>query len=161
MPEPSDYEDPIGRFFAEARRAFMEDVKRLDLDHDEIVQIVADRVMRHEFQRRFQAEINDPDLKKLILLYLESIAEKLEESADISEMRSELLDRVGLGVPASVTATAIVALVATGGIGAIALLTGGLTGMAAAGVGRYILRSSALRNKAAAKKLRQLLANLK
>jgi len=85
------------RFLAEARNALLEGQHKLNVDPEDILKIAGDPVLRHEFVRRFKSEINDPDLQSLIIQYIRSVRDGLEDAAERTENKVELLDRAGLG----------------------------------------------------------------
>ncbi len=86
------------RFFEEARKVLLEGMPKLDFGDEEILQIADDLGLRIEFERRFQVEAQDPELKRLIHLYLDSVAAKLDDLANASDNRLQLVDRVILAV---------------------------------------------------------------
>ena len=162
--DPPSSDDPVGRFFREARRALVDGAQSFNYGHDELLRIVTDPMKRFDFEIRFKPEINNPDLEKLILIYLESMSERLEKAADKAERGADLTT-FGATIPGGISVAAIVAMTvtgaATGGIGPLIMLGFGLAGVAALTHGRYNLRGKMNENKAAAREIRQLVASLR
>jgi hypothetical protein len=85
----------------------------------------------------------------------------MEDAAEISELKLDLVDRAGMPVAASVTGAAIVAIIVSGGTLGPALLLGcGLVGLAASGTSRTLMKLSSRKSKSAARKVRRLIADL-
>ena len=74
----------------------------------------------------------------------------------------ELIDRAGMGVAVSVTAAGIGALVTIGAtLGPIALLIGGLVGLAGSGTGRTVMKLSGNQNLSTAQKIRRFIRGVR
>jgi hypothetical protein len=107
-------------------------------------------------------QINDVEFRRLILGYLEDIADEESDASDNTDLAVELLDRAGLTVCASVTAGAIGAIIASAAALAPILLLGmAAGGMAVCGIGRTAMKRRGLKRKANARKIRQLADRLR
>jgi hypothetical protein len=149
------------RFFARARDVLLQEAETLDFQAADILEIAQDRAMREDFRKRFQQETNNLELGKLILDYLDGVAEDMEDAAEISEIKLDLVDRAGMPVAASVTGAAIVAIIVSGGtLGPALLLCFGLVGLAVSGTSRTLMKLSSRKSKSAARRVRRLMADL-
>jgi hypothetical protein len=152
-----DAESLPERFFHEARRVLMKEADRLAFDAADILRIAQDAAMRAEFREMFRTEVNNPRLADIVIHYVESIASDLESRAAISDIKVDLIDRVGMAVVASVTVAAIGMVVVSGGaLASVLLLTGALVGLAAAGTSRTWIKLDSHKRMFAAGKVRRL-----
>lgn len=138
---------------AEARR------RDFGVGRDDLIRIASNPAMRAEFQRLLA--IADPQLQRRIITYLRDMAEQLDEIGQEADRHVELLDRAGLSVAGSITATGlggtIVAYMsALSIVGPIAALGGGLVGVIASAFGRHALKKHSDANKLRAARLRRL-----
>lgn len=149
------------RFFHEARRGLLKDTDRLAFDAADVLRIAQDSAMQAEFREIFRTEVNNPQLADIIVHHLDDVATDLESAARISDIHVDLLDRAGLAVAASVSVAAIGMVVLSGGTLASALLlSGGLVGLVAAGIGRTFMKLGSHQGTVAAGKVRRLVSGL-
>ena len=149
------------RFFAEARGLLVEQSGTLNFEANDILRICENAGTRTEFIRLFNMPGNDPDLSRLILGYLEDIADDLEDQAKACENNVDLIDHTGTRTAAAATAAGIAAIFATGGsVGAVILFAAGIVGLTATGLSRFRLRRTSLKYLSSAQKTRRLARNL-
>ena len=148
----------VERFYTDARFALDNGYVHITLQPGDIVRIANLPATRSGFRDEFR-RINDPESQAHIKDYLGDVINDLESAAERSEIKVDLIDRVGMTPSAAITVAGVVALAgATASVALVApfLLAGGLIGLAFSGVGRTLLRSRAQRNKADSRKVKQL-----
>jgi len=161
---PDDLSDRLlpARFFAEARAALLDSKPSIDIASTDILRISEDATLRADFRRLFRRDTNDPELKALILRYLREVADSLEDAAEVADIDVDLLDRVAMAPSAGAVVAGCAAMIATGGaIGAIVLVSGGLFGLAASGIGRTRKKRRVQKNKASRRRILGLIDDLK
>jgi hypothetical protein len=153
--------DLVAGFFSKARAVFFGDANYNVLDANDIVKIAADPAASADFMRRFVKDTQDNDFRKLIVDYMQSIADNLDDMADKSEINAQTIDKVGLPAALSVTGVGIAAIVASGGAAIpIVVACGGLLCLAAAGVGGLKIRHAIWKRKVAARQIKKLMTKL-
>ncbi len=105
--------DLAERFFARAREAHLDAKKGFSFSADDLLAIIRNAALRSDFERRFHQDINDAELKRVILRFLEEAAIGMEEAEGASMDRVDLIDRAALGVSIPITVAAVGAIVAT------------------------------------------------
>jgi hypothetical protein len=157
----SSASDLVAGFFSNARAVYVGEKKHEVLDANDIVKIAADPAACADFMRRFAKDTQDNDFRKLIVDYMQSIADNLEDMADKSEIDAQTIDKVGLPVALSVTGVGIAAIVASGGAAIpIVAACGGLFCLAAAGVGGLKIRHAILKRKVVVRQIKKLMTRL-
>ena len=152
----------VERFYIDARFAIDSGHVHITLHPADIVRIANFPATRSRFRDEFR-KINDPEFRELIKEYLGDVINDLESASERSEIKVDLIDRVGMTPSAAITVSGLVALAgATASVAVAApfLLAGGLIGLSFSGGGRTLLRSRAQRNKADARKVKQLKESL-
>ena len=150
-------------FFEEARAVGMGEKRHLEIASGDLVKIADQPAGRAEFQRALKSA-NDPETKDQVVQFVLDLADSFDESAAAADRKVELVDRAGLTVAASITATGIgttVTMIANGAavgalLGPVGLLAGGLIGLVAVASGRHTLKRRSDGSKSAARKLRRL-----
>jgi hypothetical protein len=156
----------VRRFFAQARATYLEG-SGIGIEGDQVIVIASDTLLRFEFLRIWNSEINDPDFKRLIEIFLLDLADTLEDEARGSDRKVDLVDRGGFTVAAGVTVVGIGATIAAVGKGAAAgsvlgpggALVGGLVGLAAVALGRNSLKKRSDGRRFLAEKVRRLIGD--
>lgn len=138
---------------------------RMTLSSLDIAQLSRDSGARMRLAVRFRRDINDPDLKLLILEYLSIAAADLDDSAALTEGSVETLEwTMGFGskfIPIVGGAVVAAGLLAGAGlIGGVVLFAGGLLALALAGGGRHLLKRTALKDRSGAARIRELVRTL-
>ncbi|PVM86812.1 hypothetical protein DDF62_17310 [Caulobacter radicis] len=148
-------------FYDRAREVYLETRPSIDVTPDQLLAIASDVSTQLELVRLVR-ELNDPEFRQLLILFLEDAADKLEEAAGNADDAADLLDRAGLAPAVTVTTGAIALTLATGGAAVpVVVVFLGAGGMIALGFGRTTLKSKSRREKSGAKKLLSLAAKLK
>lgn len=148
-------------FFDTAREAYLDGRTSINFTPDQLLAMASDISSQLEFTRLVK-ELNDPEFRQLLILFLEDAAEKFDHAAARADDSADLLDRAGLAPSATVTTGAIAMIVTTGGAALPVVVVGlGALAMVVLGFGRTTLKSKSRREKAGAKKLLGLAAKLK
>ncbi|WP_353204581.1 hypothetical protein [Sphingomonas sp.] len=151
-------------FMERARAVALGNERYSTISPKDLLRIATNPAMRAEFQREFTGS-NDPDFRLQIEQFVLDLADSLDADSQSADRKVDLLDRAGMTIAASVTATGIGATAAafftgaTAGslLGPIGTLTGGLIGLVAAAAGRHTLKTRSDESKFAARKLRRLI----
>ncbi len=150
------------RFVEEARQVSLGEQKAIETSAADVIRILEDPAMRANLRELLARGSNDKDVVKVIGEFLEDVAGELEDDAKYADTMVELIDRAGMGVAASVTAAGIGALVTIGAtLGPIALLIGGLVGLAGSGTGRTDMKLSGNQNLSTAQKIRRFIRGVR
>ena len=142
--------DPlVARFFNEVRELSLGDRTALEFAADEILSIAESPSARTEFQRVYNQEINDPDLKRMVKNFIEDFADEFDGAVEEHQADQALIEKGGGRVSIAVTIAGIgttVAKAAAGGslLGPIGMLAGGGLGMIICGIG-YRKKASAIK----------------
>ena len=148
------------RFLEEARSALLDGEPRFN--PQDVILISADASLRARFIEHVRTHVNDPDLKSVIVDYIEETAESLDGHVDLTDTVVELIDRASFPVATAAVLSGIGLFVSVGVVlGPVAIFMSGLAGLAISGTGQTMLRLRSNRSKATAKKLRRLAAQLR
>jgi hypothetical protein len=153
----------LDRLFDDARAVRLGDRADLGLSREQLVAIASEPLLLVEFRSKLERDVNDPELRRLILAYLSAAADDFDERAIRSEMLADqarwtfsAMAVLNVGAGAVLTATGL--FTGIGLVGGVGLLAAGVAGVASVGVGTTVMRNRALKNKANAERLRRLLA---
>jgi hypothetical protein len=157
--------DVVRKLFDGARDASLGLASRLDLTREELDQIATDAVVQVRIRQEF-VKLNDPDVAELVLAYLEVAADALEEDAKSARNAVDALEwTFGFGsklLPIIGAAAAVASLVATTGLaGSLVALVAGVISLVGAGLVRYHLTNTALKNQTGAERIRRLVENVR
>ncbi|MDZ4362618.1 hypothetical protein [Brevundimonas sp.] len=152
---------PIDRLFQEAREVHLGLRQELSLTREELATIASQPALLVRFRTRLKTEVNDPELRLLILAYLQAAAEDLDHSSRVSEM---IVERIGwtigsisvMNVAAGAIITAAGVFASVSVIGGVALIGGGMLCLGAVGWATGKIKGRALKDKANADRLRFL-----
>ena len=150
----------LDRFFEQARAVLLGERDSIDLSGAELVQLVSNDVLRLRFRHRFRREVQDPDLRLLVITYLAGIAAREEELAGEAKLDADGIDRYVERVAIGATTAGVAAIISTGGVGALVLLFGGLIGLSLGGATSHRMKKRALRRDHLARRLRLVLSEL-
>jgi hypothetical protein len=147
----------------QARALSLGESYHLAVSERDILTIAGNPAMKAEF-RRLLDNANDRELHDQIKQFVLDMADRLDDDAQGADRRVDLLDRAGLTIAASITATGIggiaaglFAVAATGiSLGPFAALLGGLVGLVVTATGRHTLKTRSDESKSSARKLRRL-----
>jgi hypothetical protein len=160
LPPDSPRQSLAKRFLNDVRTAYL-DQQRPTFDAVAIVQIAQNWNLRAEFISEL-VKINDEDLRRLIVEYLEEVANSLADVSSRTNAATELLDRAGFPV-GTMIAGAGVASIVTHGLAIVPLILMGFGFLCIAGIaaGRHILRRQDLEVGSAARDVRALAVRLR